>query len=172
MVKFEMWLTERLVAEVNRLLIEVGEESIPMLKLKPSIKDPSSMFHGILNGYAREVKIQSRYGGIRNPPAVAHNKIRHDLTNYDDIRDALTDGVRSGGLDRCRAADIRKQVADLFYELCKTIIAQLPPQFTIRGADAATITHRDLLAANDSYMRRESQDIAAEKSRCGPPRRP
>jgi hypothetical protein len=141
--------------------------STPQLSLNQNASDPDAMVRIISAGYVKEIGIQARYGGIRNPAAVLHNKIRHDLTNYDAIRDSLTYQVRVGRMDECEALRIREQNVGKFKQMCESIIRQLPPSLEIRGN---AISQEDLLRANTIYERRELRDIADEKmhNRCDP----
>lgn len=161
MRKFSFWLIERHITEINVLLEMVGSGAVPQLAMKAGVSDAASMVRILLVAYAKEIGIQSRHGGIRNPAVVVHNKIRHELTNYDTIRDALTREVNRGRMDICDALKVREQVVAKFKDLGESIISQLPETLKIHGNE---IHREDLLAANANYERRELRDIAAEKS--------
>lgn len=166
MKKFSFWLIERNITAINVILEAVGESAVPQLAMKSGANDLASMVRLLLMGYAKEVSIQSRYGGIRNPAAVLHNKIRHDLTNYDSIRDALTREVNRQRMDICDALKIREAVVAKFKDLGESIIDQLPEVIKVSDNE---VSRRDLMAANANYERRELREIATDKSsnRCG-----
>jgi hypothetical protein len=154
---YSEWLLDRILTECNKsLLLEVGEDSIPELQIKAGAgKD---IRFALLNHYQKEVNIQRPFGGIRNPPMVLCNKIRHEFTNYDHIRDSLTDAVRSGGLDKCRELELRSIVTNKVKSLVDALINNI--HYPLR-AGGQEIDKRMLEEANARYTRKELGDIQA-----------
>jgi hypothetical protein len=86
------------------------------------------------------------------------NKIRHEFTNYDHIRDSLTDAVRSGGLDKCRELELRSIVTNKVKSLVDALINNI--HYPLR-AGGQEIDKRMLEEANARYTRKELGDIQA-----------
>lgn len=139
---------------INETLIELG---LPELKVFSKVKTINDMMSLIIKGYQKETKIQSLYGGIRYPAAVLQNKIRHDLTNYDVVRDAITLKYRSN-TDLVFA--LREELLKMAHELCGKIIDLLP---NVRISEIL-ITPLDLRRANDAYLNRELVFIKREQA--------
>ncbi len=156
-----MQVTFELENDINDVLTEFG---IPEFALLPEIESTEDMVNRIVYGYHKEVRIQSIWGGIRNPPAVLHNKIRHELTNYDEVRDALTEALEQG-LDESLVMDIREELVNMSYQLCEAIIEMLPPTITVTDNDRGLIriTNKQLHKANDGYWYREIKQVSCEK---------
>lgn len=161
MKQFAFWIIERQISDINQFLIENLEESIINLTLNPDAKDQSSMVAILLRGYAKEIGIQSNYGGIRNPAVVLHNKIRHDLTNYDQLRDKLTYKTKSRKISLCESFQVRKELVLKFFNLGGTIISQLPKEIKV---PSAVILQRELLIVNTNYKNKELNFITQEES--------
>lgn len=121
------WVAEATRNEVNEVLEEFG---LPQLALTVSFFDVNGMMDRVIAGYQKEIRIQSIWGGIRNPAAVLHNKIRHELTNYDKVRDALTEAFHNG-MDVDLYYAIREELVSLFCLLCDQIIETLPAEIDV-----------------------------------------
>lgn len=153
---YKEWLIHRTIEECNVILREVGEESVPELELK--VKDLKTIAPELLQHYAKEVRIQQPYGGIRNPAMVLCNKIRHEFTNYDRIRDALTDAVRSGGVDECRALELRIALTHKVSGFVQAIINSMPCPLQVPNCRV----EKDMLRqANSKYTAKEIDSIQA-----------
>lgn len=156
------WLINRTLAECNRqMLLEVGEDSIPELELR--LRDIKQIGADLLRHYQKEVAIQRPYGGIRNPPMVLCNKIRHEFTNYDHIRDSMTDAVRSGGLDKCRELELRLVLTKKVRDFVDALINSVPMTMNV---SQQTVDQNQLRQANERYTRRELVDIQAAILQC------
>lgn len=150
------WLLNRTLLECNtQLLSEVGEDSVPELEMR--VKDIKQIGNELLRHYQKEVNIQRPYGGIRNPPMVLCNKIRHEFTNYDHIRDALTDAVRSGGLDKCRELELRLVLVRKVKDFVDAMINTLPGEINV---SVQRVNREQLRQANTRYTQREVGDIS------------
>src|SRR6185436_9697517 len=69
------------------LLWQSPVKEVPNLVLTIPQKD---WLNRLRFAYLKEVEIQARWKkGIRNPAGIVHNKIRHELTNYDPVHDGL-----------------------------------------------------------------------------------
>lgn len=161
---YSEWLLYRILEECNKaLILEAGEESIPELEMR--IKDFKKMPSDLLLHYRKEENIQRPHGGIRNPPMVLCNKIRHEFTNYDHVRDSMTDAVRSGDMDRCRELELRIILTKKVKTLVDALINSLPNSIQV---NSQIISRNQLFQANDRYTFRESGNIAADlnQSRC------
>jgi hypothetical protein len=158
-----MQVTFQLENDINDVLQEFG---IPEFNLLPEIEDTDDMITRVVNGYHKEVRIQSIWGGIRNPAAVLQNKIRHELTNYDEVRDALTDALDQG-LDETMVIDIREELVNMSYQMCAAIIEMLPESITVTDNQRGLLrlTRKQLHKANDGYWYRESKQVHCEKQR-------
>ena len=158
---YKEWLIQRSLAECNKILNEVGEESVPKLALKVS----NNISADLMRHYQKEVGIQARYGGIRNPAMVLCNKIRHEFTNYDRIRDALTDAVRSDGIDECRELEIRAQLTKNVSNLVVSIIDNISFPISVSGQ---AIQKNELVSANTRYTIKEMGNITGtmQQYRC------
>lgn len=159
------WVAEEAHTEVNEVLDELG---LPQLALTVGFYDVTSMIRRIVAGYRREIRIQSIHGGIRQPAVVLHNKIRHELTNYDDVRDALTQSHRSGVMDMSLVLDIRVELVNLFCKLCEHIIDSLPTEVEFSHKDEwIVIPTDDVYDANRNYRKRELINIQNQRIECG-----
>jgi len=149
--------------DINDVLIEFG---MPEFSLLPDIEDAEDMVDRVIEGYHKEVRIQSIWGGIRNPAAVLQNKIRHELTNYDNVRDALTKALNLG-LDETMFVDIREELVNMSYQMCAAIIEMLPDVITVTDKERGLIdiTNKQLHKANDGYWYREFKQVSYEKKR-------
>lgn len=166
---YPAWLLDRTLIECNRtLLLEVGEDSVPELQLR-GISPGKDIRFALLAHYQKEVRIQRPYGGIRNPTMVLCNKIRHEFTNYDHVRDSLTDAVRSGGLEKCRELELRSIVTTKVKSLVDALINTIHAPLT---AGLQEINKQMLEQANSQYTRRELGDIQAaiHQLKCTPVR--
>jgi hypothetical protein len=155
-LNYAEWVIHRSLEDFNTLLREVGEESIPELQLR--VKDLGSMGAELLKHYQKEVRIQTPFGGIRQPAMVLCNKIRHEFTNYDQVRDAMTDAVRSRGMDECRELELRLKLTQKVSGFVQAIINSLKCPVSVPGC---IVQMGELKRANDRYTQRESGDIMA-----------
>ena len=158
------WVAEATRNEVNEVLEEFG---LPQLALTVSFFDVNGMMDRVIAGYQKEIRIQSIWGGIRNPAAVLHNKIRHELTNYDKVRDALTEAFHNG-MDVDLYYAIREELVSLFCLLCDQIIETLPAEIDVWDKSRlVTIRGDKVRKANENYRRREITHIENERITCG-----
>lgn len=157
-----MKVTFRLKNDINDVL---GEFGLPQFAILPDIYNVEDMVKRIVNGYHKEVRIQSVWGGIRNPAGVLQNKIRHELTNYDEVRDSLSIALKYG-MDSDLVADIREELTEMSYELISIIIDMLPPSIQVNDDQRGitNISNKQLRKANDNYVNRELKQIQQEKS--------
>jgi hypothetical protein len=153
-----MQVTTQLVYDINDVLSEFG---LPEFQILPEITDVNDMVSRVVKGYKKEVRIQSIWGGIRNPPAVMQNKIRHDLTNYDEVRDALTQALREGVLDLEFVLDVREELVKMAHEICEWIINILPGVICV---EKMAVSSKQLRKANDGYLSKESRHLQQEKA--------
>lgn len=153
-----MQVTISLETDINDVLSYFG---LPEFEILPQITDVNDMVSRVVKGYKKEIHIQSIWGGIRNPPAVMQNKIRHDLTNYDQVRDALTDAFNDGTLDYELVLDIREELVKMSHEMCQWIIDKLPGVIKV---EKVVVSSRELHRANDVYLNKESRHLRQEKA--------
>lgn len=154
MKSFRAWLLNQMVVENN------DDLAIPKMKITA---EQNQFLIILMQAYLKEIKIQSNYGGIRNPPSVLQNKIRHELTNYDEIRDAITREVRSGNIDNCSALKIRQEVTEESFELVREIISKLPKFIKIHNI---VVSQNELFKSNENYLNKELNYIKADLARC------
>lgn len=83
----------------------------------------------LIDGYRKEIGIQARYGGIRHPQGTLHNKIRHLLTNYDDVRECLKIHRHTISIDRY--VQILRGVIKRISKLVQNL--PLPEKITLPG---------------------------------------
>jgi hypothetical protein len=156
------WLINRTLVECNnQLIVEVGEDSIPELEIR--IKDLRQIGNELMLHYQKEVLIQQPYGGIRNPPMVLCNKMRHEFTNYDHIRDSMTDAVRSGDLDKCRELELRMILTKKVKDIVDALINVVPVKISV---SKQTVERNQLRQANERYSVRELGDIQVAMGQC------
>lgn len=157
-----MKVTFRLKNDINDVLDEFG---LPEFVILPDIQGVEDMIRKIVAGYHKEVRIQSIWGGIRNPASVLQNKIRHELTNYDKVRDSLSEALRDG-MEFDLVSDIREELTKMSYELVLMIIDMLPPLIQVNDSQRGLvkITNKQLKQANDNYINRELRQIHQDKS--------
>lgn len=150
-----------LKSDINDVLWEFG---LPEFHLLNKIKNVDDMVSRIVEGYHKEVRIQMVWGGIRNPAGVLQNKIRHELTNYDKVRDALTDALNNG-MDRNLVIDIREELMNMAYQMVACIIGILPPVIEVKDSHRGLvqINRKQLHKANEGYMNRELKQLMIDK---------
>ncbi len=158
-----MLTTFKLENDINDVLREF---SLPEFVLLRDIRDVNDMVDRVVAGYHKEVRIQAIWGGIRNPAGVLQNKIRHELTNYDQVRDALTDALNEG-MDESLIIDIREELVNMSYQMVSAIIEMLPPVVEVRDSHRGLVqvTDKQLHKANDGYWYRENKQVSSEKRR-------
>lgn len=153
MIAYNEWLIENILFKCNRLLKEV-EQSLPELSVKVSSNLPGKL----LKHYRKEFDIQSKYGGIRNPAAVLTNKIRHEFTNYDQVRDALTS--LKDNLDSCEYYNILikivREVGFLVLVLINKIKCSLNTGTCIVDKDKMHLS-------NDLYVKKQLDELLVQK---------
>lgn len=157
-MRFVTWLLTKTLNEVNQLFVELEVPSLQMT-IEPTINNLVSVLQ---QAYNKEIGIQRRYGGIRNPPMVVMNKIRHVFLNYDSIRDqiSLVD-------DPCEVVELRLQVLQRMDELVTKILSKVPDRFSLKTSNGVLIVSKhDLIRANAAYMRKEKEEIERVKNRC------
>jgi hypothetical protein len=154
MKKFKDWLVENFSNSVTSL-------EVPKLKLKVGASNLSEL---LMKHYRKEVGIQSRFGGIRNPPFVLANKIRHEFTNYDEIRDFLSNMIKNRELTNCDALKYRLDLVNDVKVMCDNLISQLPSVIDLRKESGPLVTKSELTRANNNYSEREIRNINSEMS--------
>jgi hypothetical protein len=160
-MNFKLWLEQNyLIQEFNSILNEYNV-LIPRLEIK--IKDINDLEKQLKQNYDKEVGIQSRYGGIRNPPTVVINKIRHIFTNYEDIRDFLNTHVENGSIQVCEEVAILENLFSRMKQLVITIINSIKYPFIV---DNIAITRDQLLRSNDYYFKKEIEKLNEIKKQC------
>jgi len=144
---------------MDMLLCQITEDFIPPLEVKQV-----HMLDAVRRGYSKEVLIQSRYNGIRNPAGVLHNKIRHELTNDDKVRDAVTYALTCGLIDLYRACEIRSMLIEEMYTFVERVIERFPQVIRLEGA---IVTRRQITLYNESWGVREIERVDAEETQVG-----
>lgn len=158
-----MQISLELDNNINDVLEDFG---MPEFGILPEINSISDMIDRLIDGYHKEVYIQSIWGGIRNPSAVLQNKIRHELTNYDEVRDALT-RASNNGMDKTLVMDIREELLNMSYQLCEVIIDILPHTISVKDNNRGwiEISKQQLRRSNKNYWQKELNYIYQEKNR-------
>lgn len=146
---FNEWLMKRVIRECNLLLNEIGIETLPQLSIKA---DLNNLPGKLLKHYKKEIGIQSRYGGIRNPAVVLVNKIRHEFTNYDQVRDELTYLKNNGSIDDCVYFDTLSKIIEKVGVLVLVLIDKIKCPFDI---NVCSVSKDKMHDANDFYIRKE-----------------
>jgi hypothetical protein len=159
---YKEWLIERSVSEFNLILLEVALR-IPELEVRH--QNVNTIGAELLRHYNKEVQIQSRYGGIRNPAMVMCNKIRHELTNYDDVRDAMTDEVYDGYMDECEELQLRLKLIDKVNNVVASIIEAIPCPLEVPNCK---IDKSMLQKSNNQYTIKEKTNVmdSIKRYRC------
>lgn len=157
-----MQISLELEGDINDVLKDFG---IPEFTILSAIENLSDMVDRLIEGYHKEVRIQSIWGGIRNPASVLQNKIRHELTNYDVVRDALTEALRDG-MDETLVVDIREELVNMSYQMCAAIIDMLPHTISVKDSRGwIEISQQQLHRSNEGYWYRESRQVSQERNR-------
>jgi hypothetical protein len=154
------WIAKEAQNEVNEVLEEFG---LPKLCLTIPIWNTDEILKLLKAAYKKEIEIQKPYGGIRKPSSVFHNKIRHTLTNYDEVRDALTEAANRN-MDAELVLIIQEELIRLFSALCQKIISFLPKEIRMwDSGKKVSITHARIKEANERYENKALALINKEK---------
>ena len=156
-MKYNEWLIEHILTKCNKLLMEVGEESIPVLAIKANLDNLPGK---LLKHYKKEAQIQSRFGGIRNPAAILVNKIRHEFTNYDSVRDALTDVRNSGNIDDCRYYEVLSKIIEEVGLIVLVLINKIKCPINV---NVCNVEKSALQNANDNHIKKELSSLSVER---------
>ena len=151
MKNYDDWSMERIIESFNLR----HANSIPELRMT----HVGDAHEELLRHYRKEVGIQKRYGGIRNPASVLTNKIRHEFTNYDEIRDELTSMSKQGYLDQCEEMEIRLELLSKVGELTENIIYRLPQKIDLSEFGGGVVFRQELSRSNQNYFKKESRII-------------
>jgi hypothetical protein len=147
--KYCTWLIERVVEDCNRLVRESGE---PIPELKLTISNFQNLGKDVIAHYHREAGIQAPYGGIRNPPMVFCNIIRHKFTNYDQISDTLNALVHNRTITACREHELRIGITQKVKSFVQAVVNSV-------GCDGCPIDKREVNKANERYTGKKVGDL-------------
>jgi hypothetical protein len=160
-ISFKNWLEQNSIIQEFNCILKEYNILIPKLEIK--IKDINNLEQQLKQNYAKEVGIQSRYGGIRNPPTVLINKIRHIFTNYEEIREFLDINVENGNIQVCEEISILENLFSRMKQLVITIINSIKYPFVV---DNIPISREQLIRSNDYYFKKETEKLIEIKKKC------
>jgi hypothetical protein len=168
MKNFDIWLIERALYECNVFLNEAlikrdlfEKPKIPELVLKQGIP-VDSIVDVLLQHYRKEVSIQSRYGGIRRPASVLVNKIRHEMTNYDTVRDAITKYRKEGLLSNCEEINIRIGLVGKVFNFVDAVISNIKGNINVPG-QSTVVKKEELIDSNRFYSNKEMDELQVQR---------
>jgi hypothetical protein len=166
MRNFDTWLIERTLHECNVFLNEalikrnfLEKPKVPELILKSGV---DNIVDVLLQHYRKEVSIQAPYGGIRRPASVLVNKIRHEMTNYDAVRDAITKYRREGMLSNCEEINIRIGLVDKVFNFVNAVINNIQGNINVPGQSAVVKKH-ELVDSNKFYANKEMDELYVQR---------
>lgn len=155
MISFIEWLVERETREFNMLLIEARTQSpskatpIPLFKITKKMSADSSVYQDFaiknvfeisLKQYEKELKdkmVKSKQG-INNANLHFANALRHQLTNYNAVLEALDANVKSGHLDRCKRLGLYIELIKQVKTSCGTMLGLMPNSFRLPNEDSVS----------------------------------
>lgn len=168
MKSFIEWLAVRETLDFNMLLHEARTESresvkpIPDFKIAKRLSIDTSRYQDIsvknIHGHAMEQykkelaeQMRKKKKGIGNPNRVFATSIRHQLTNYDAVWQAIEENQRIGNISRCKSLSLLVELWKQMKLTANTILANMPNYWMLPNEEDAT-TAPEIKAIMDNDM--------------------
>lgn len=161
MKRFLEWFVEREIRDFNviiaetRLLAEANGstatrlEPIPNFKIAKKISVDASRYEDIqirdIYDHARvqylkelREKMQKEQRGISSPDRHFANCLRHQLTNYDAVWQALNEHFQAGRIDICKKLRLYNRLCKQVIETNQTMLSNMPNSFRLPNEEDVT----------------------------------
>lgn len=181
MISFIEWLAVRETQEFNMLLAEAKAgaktvvKPIPDFKIAKRISIDTSRYQDIsikdiynhaMDQYKKELseRMREKQRGIGNPNQVFANAVRHQLTNYDAVWQAIEENQRIGNITKCKSLKLLVELWKQVQLTTNTILANVPNSFRLPNEDDVTFS-RDISDIIASDMKEKINRDEAEMAR-------
>lgn len=181
MISFIEWLAVRDTLDFNMLLHEAragvkeAARPIPNFKIAKRLSVDTSRYQDIsikdiynhaMEQYKKELaeRMREREKGIGNPNQVFANAVRHQLTNYDAVWQAIEENQRVGNISKCKSLQLLVELWKQVKTTTNMILGNMPNSWRLPNEENVTFG-RDISDIISNDMKEKINRDQAEMAR-------